>query len=183
MFEARQWSAAPTPKPARQRTRAPRTATAKPVQQPSVQPQTQPQAVATPAVPNPVSRFHASRSPLPTTPQALRTTYASRLRTGTTLLMQPILASSSSNVPGGRTGTRRCGLFAAYLHSHLNCLLLERHRPSPHRWRWPWREITVCSKQRASDTGVHLIASLHHGASSVARGRHPCIPKLGGTRA
>ena len=37
----------------------------------------------------------ASRASLPTAPQALHSTYASRLRTGSTLLMQPILAPSS----------------------------------------------------------------------------------------
>ncbi|KAL5482691.1 SFH1 [Sanghuangporus weigelae] len=52
-----------------------------------------------------------ARSPLPTTPQALTTSYPSRLRTGATLLMQPILASTSSgNLGTGRTGTRRGGI-------------------------------------------------------------------------
>ncbi|KAI0269983.1 hypothetical protein BC834DRAFT_581035 [Gloeopeniophorella convolvens] len=37
-----------------------------------------------------------SRTPLPTVPQALQSTYASRLRTGATLLMQPILSGSST---------------------------------------------------------------------------------------
>ncbi|TDL22170.1 SNF5-domain-containing protein [Rickenella mellea] len=50
------------------------------------------------------------RAPLPVTSQALHTTYASRLRTGTTLLMQPILATASSAVAGGRIGTRRGGI-------------------------------------------------------------------------
>ena len=43
---------------------------------------------------------------LATTPQALQTTYASRMRTGATLLMQPILASSSSNTTTAQTTTR-----------------------------------------------------------------------------
>jgi hypothetical protein len=36
------------------------------------------------------------RAPLPTTPQALQSTYASRLHTGATLLMQPILSGTST---------------------------------------------------------------------------------------
>ena len=49
---------------------------------------------------------HASRQPLPTTPQARISTYASRLRTGTTLLMQPILAPSSVAAVATRTSRR-----------------------------------------------------------------------------
>ncbi|KAI0635922.1 SNF5-domain-containing protein [Trametes polyzona] len=49
---------------------------------------------------------HSSRQPLPTTPQALHSTYASRLRTGTTLLMQPILAPSSIAAVASRTSRR-----------------------------------------------------------------------------
>lgn len=108
VFEARQWSATPNPKPPRQRNRAARTNTSTPVQQQAIQPHVQLQVPA--ATPAPANRYNTSRSPLPTAPQALRTTYASRLRTGTTLLMQPILASSSSAIPGGRTGTRRGGV-------------------------------------------------------------------------
>ena len=58
--------------------------------------------LAPPIAPNP------PRPPLPTTLQALQSTYASRLRTGATLLMQPILASSST--AGTRTATRRGGV-------------------------------------------------------------------------
>ena len=36
------------------------------------------------------------RAPLPTTPQALQSTYASRLQTGATLLVQPIISASST---------------------------------------------------------------------------------------
>ncbi|KAF8634169.1 hypothetical protein AX15_001036 [Amanita polypyramis BW_CC] len=54
-------------------------------QQPPVPPQ-----IVPPALPNP------PRPPLPTTPQALQSSYASRLRTGVSLLMQPIIASTSS---------------------------------------------------------------------------------------
>ncbi|KAI0833468.1 SNF5-domain-containing protein [Trametes gibbosa] len=49
---------------------------------------------------------HSSRQPLPTTPQALQSTYASRLRTGTTLLVQPILAPSSVAAVASRTSRR-----------------------------------------------------------------------------
>ncbi|KAI0367752.1 SNF5-domain-containing protein [Pilatotrama ljubarskyi] len=48
----------------------------------------------------------SSQQPLPTTPQALQSTYASRLRTGTTLLMQPILAPSSVAAVASRTSRR-----------------------------------------------------------------------------
>ncbi|KAI0671730.1 SNF5-domain-containing protein [Trametes maxima] len=49
---------------------------------------------------------HPSRQVLPTTPQALQSTYASRLKTGTTLLMQPILAPSSVAAVASRTQRR-----------------------------------------------------------------------------
>ena len=46
-------------------------------------------------------------TPLPSTPQALHTTYPSRLRTGSTLLMQPIIAApSASTLKAGRGGKR-----------------------------------------------------------------------------
>ncbi|OSD06576.1 SNF5-domain-containing protein [Trametes coccinea BRFM310] len=47
-----------------------------------------------------------SRQPLPTVPQALHSTYPSRLRTGATLLMQPILAPSSVAAIASRTSRR-----------------------------------------------------------------------------
>ncbi|KZV61172.1 SNF5-domain-containing protein [Peniophora sp. CONT] len=43
---------------------------------------------------------------LPTTPQAVQTTYGSRMRTGATLLMQPILGGSSSNTTAAQSSTR-----------------------------------------------------------------------------
>lgn len=55
-----------------------------------------------PVAPNP------PRPPLPTSLQALQSTYASRLRTGATLLMQPIIASTST--AGARTAIRRGGV-------------------------------------------------------------------------
>ncbi|KAI8980189.1 SNF5-domain-containing protein [Trametes punicea] len=52
------------------------------------------------------SQQQPSRQPLPTVPQALHSTYASRLRTGATLLMQPILAPSSIAAVASRTSRR-----------------------------------------------------------------------------
>lgn len=51
---------------------------------------------------------NAHRAALPTATQALHSTYASRLRTGATLLMQPILSSGSATAT--RTATRRGGV-------------------------------------------------------------------------
>jgi len=48
------------------------------------------------------------RPPLPTTSQALQSTYASRLKTGVSLLVQPILVSASSS--NTRAATRRGGV-------------------------------------------------------------------------
>lgn len=48
------------------------------------------------------------RPPVPTTQQALHSTYASRLRTGATLLMQPILPAASATTT--RATTRRGGV-------------------------------------------------------------------------
>ncbi|KAH9979909.1 hypothetical protein BGW80DRAFT_1271218 [Lactifluus volemus] len=63
-------------------------------------------APATPATPTPSVIPHiqplANRAPLATTPQAIQSTYASRLQTGVTLLVQPIL-SASSVVPAAST--------------------------------------------------------------------------------
>ncbi|KAF5360633.1 hypothetical protein D9756_005002 [Leucocoprinus leucothites] len=49
------------------------------------------------------------RPPLPSTPQAIHSTYASRLRTGATLLMQPTFASTTT-ATHSRTTTRRGGV-------------------------------------------------------------------------
>ncbi|KAK0202053.1 hypothetical protein DFS33DRAFT_1276830 [Desarmillaria ectypa] len=75
-------------------------------QQAAPQPPVQPAVIQAPPPPNP------PRSILPTTPQALVSTYSSRLKTGATLLMQPILASSSSNMAptSTRAATRRGGV-------------------------------------------------------------------------
>ncbi|KAF9492012.1 SWI-SNF chromatin remodeling complex, Snf5 subunit [Pleurotus eryngii] len=61
-----------------------------------------------PALPIPIPQPPTRRSILPTTRQAVYSTYSSRLRTGTTLLMQPILATTSSTAT--RTATRRGGV-------------------------------------------------------------------------
>ncbi|KAG6874108.1 hypothetical protein C0992_008069, partial [Termitomyces sp. T32_za158] len=74
------WSATPPPKnprTGRPRTRVP----AAPVPVPA---------------PAPVAPPNPPRPPIPTAPQALSSTYASRLRTGATLLMQPLLAAATA---------------------------------------------------------------------------------------
>jgi chromatin structure-remodeling complex subunit SFH1 len=48
-------------------------------------------------------RSARSRAPLPTIPQAIQSTYASRLQTGATLLVQPILSGSSGVVAAATT--------------------------------------------------------------------------------
>ena len=73
--------------------------TAPPVYQ---QPPVPVQPILPPAPPNP------PRPPLPTTPQGLQSTYAPRLRTGVSLLVQPTLASTSTTTT--RTSTRRGGV-------------------------------------------------------------------------
>lgn len=56
------------------------------------------------------SRAYPPRHPLPTVPQAFRTTYPSRLRTGATLLMQPILSSTSVAAAVATRSSRRGGV-------------------------------------------------------------------------
>lgn len=122
-FEPKQWTVTPNinkSSSTRTRNRNSRAATSTPVQnvnptaqqqplQPYVPP-VQPAAVpAAPTAPAPQA-YLPPRPALPTRPQALQTTYPSRLRTGATLLMQPILASSSTAVGTGRVGTRRGGV-------------------------------------------------------------------------
>ncbi|KAH7885438.1 hypothetical protein F5I97DRAFT_1810951 [Phlebopus sp. FC_14] len=66
-------------------------------------------AIPTPAAPAaPPGSLNPPPHPLPVVPQALHSTYASRLRTGTTLLMQPILNAGSSTT--ARASTRRGGM-------------------------------------------------------------------------
>lgn len=81
-------------------TATPTTYTPTPIHQQAAAIAMAPQANLVP--PNP------PRPPLPSTQQALQSTYASRLRTGATLLMQPILASASATTT--RAATRRGGV-------------------------------------------------------------------------
>ncbi|KAG1818496.1 uncharacterized protein BJ212DRAFT_95301 [Suillus subaureus] len=76
---------------------------AAPVYQPPPQP-VAPVQVAPPLPPNP------PRHPLPVASQALHSTYASRLRTGTTLLVQPVLTQPSAAAGNTRASTRRGGM-------------------------------------------------------------------------
>lgn len=106
------WSTTATPPPknpatAARSTRARNTRSAlagtpTPYTPPVYQPPLPAVPLAPPVAPNP------PRPPIPTTVQALQSTYASRLRTGATLVMQPIIASTST--AGTRTATRRGGV-------------------------------------------------------------------------
>lgn len=79
-----------------------------PIPAPQQQQQQQPYPPHYPAQPAP----NPPRAPLSTSTQALHSTYASRLRTGTTLLVQPVLASQTTTIGGGRDrgSTRRGGI-------------------------------------------------------------------------
>ena len=57
------------------------------------------------AVVPPPAAHNPPRPPIQTTPQAFQSSYASRMRTGVSLLMQPIIASSS-NTTSTRAATR-----------------------------------------------------------------------------
>ncbi|KDQ62602.1 hypothetical protein JAAARDRAFT_66294 [Jaapia argillacea MUCL 33604] len=123
----RNWSTSTTPPPRtpvpggqRTRTRATRSSnlapapTPQPIPQPTYSqvayqppPLTHPQPPLPPPL-NAPSKSHP-RAPLPTQPQALVSTYASRLRTGATLLMQPILSNPSEKTTGTTTRARRGG--------------------------------------------------------------------------
>ncbi|TFK24978.1 SNF5-domain-containing protein [Coprinopsis marcescibilis] len=54
------------------------------------------------------------KAPLPTTPQALQSTYASRMKTGVSLLMQPVFASTTSALLGGTGRPSRRGAVINY---------------------------------------------------------------------
>ncbi|KAJ8464080.1 hypothetical protein ONZ45_g17361 [Pleurotus djamor] len=96
-------------------TRSTRSRAGRPPNVPQPVPQYQPQPTYQPPQPInvipaiPTIKSNVPKPPLPTQPQAVTSTYASRLRTGTTLLMQPIL-SSSSTATTTRTATRRGGV-------------------------------------------------------------------------
>ncbi|KJA21212.1 hypothetical protein HYPSUDRAFT_42345 [Hypholoma sublateritium FD-334 SS-4] len=112
MKNLQNWSTTTTPPPKNpaQPTRSSRARTARSSalatpapQMPPVYQPPPPVVPVLPAVPpNP------PRPPLPTAAQAVQSTYASRLKTGATLLVQPILASTSSLT--SRTATRRGGV-------------------------------------------------------------------------
>ncbi|KAG6861555.1 hypothetical protein C0995_014851 [Termitomyces sp. Mi166 len=103
------WSATPPPKTTNARATRARTARSSnlappvPVYPAAIYP-THPAPAPAPV---PVVAPNPPRPPLPTAPQALSSTYASRLRTGATLLMQPILASTSAAAVGTRSTGRR----------------------------------------------------------------------------
>lgn len=63
-----------------------------------------PAVIAPPIAPNP------PKHPLPVAHQATHSTYASRLRTGATLLVQPILANPTTTTTTARASTRRGGM-------------------------------------------------------------------------
>src|SRR6202042_1951018 len=77
---------------------------------PTTRPYTPPtyQAPLPPAMPMSTLPPNPPRAPLPTTTQALHSTYASRLRTGATLLVQPIFPTGAATTT--RTATRRGGV-------------------------------------------------------------------------
>ncbi|OCH92628.1 SNF5-domain-containing protein [Obba rivulosa] len=118
------WSTSVTPPPTNGRTNPIRTRSrltrgstlATTVQSPattsSYQPPPPPAAPVPAPVPPPVYEAPSNppRTPLPSQPQALHSTYASRLRTGATLLMQPILSSSSVVAAAATRSSRRGGV-------------------------------------------------------------------------
>lgn len=110
------WATSSTPNPrastaasrTTRSTRATKTTTSREPNTPTPRPYTPP--VYQPPPPAPVSTLppNPPRPPLPTTTQALHSTYASRLRTGATLLVQPILPTGAATTT--RTATRRGGI-------------------------------------------------------------------------
>lgn len=70
-----------------------------------------PTYVQQPIAPVPVAPYippisNPPKAPLPTKPQALETSYSSRMKTGTSLLMQPVLQTTTQTLLGTRS-TRR----------------------------------------------------------------------------
>jgi chromatin structure-remodeling complex subunit SFH1 len=115
MNNIRQWSPSVTPPPGNRTNPARKTRTTKGsslAPTPTVQHTPLPPIPAPPVTSTSLSQPPAMapqdilKAPLPTTPQALQTTYPSRLRTGATLLMQPIFASTSSTAVATRTSRR-----------------------------------------------------------------------------
>ncbi|KAK7028161.1 Chromatin structure remodeling complex protein sfh1 [Paramarasmius palmivorus] len=112
------WSSTPTPpprtasagiRPSRARAGRPSnlTSTPTPAPVPVATPyRSLPQPQAVPVAASQPVQNAASRLVVPATSQALRTTYSSRLRTGATLLMQPIITTgSTSNAPSTSAAT------------------------------------------------------------------------------
>lgn len=110
----RTWSVSSTPPPTNGRTNPVRSTRSKQMRGSNL--------ASTPQVPNDQNRTQSAlpipslvstlpsadpRSPaIPAVPQAMHSTYASRLRTGTTLLMQPILVPASVQAVATRTSRR-----------------------------------------------------------------------------
>ncbi|KAG6332479.1 hypothetical protein ID866_6613 [Astraeus odoratus] len=105
------WSTTSTPRGSgsRARNRTNKTVPVAPaptyVPPPVYQPPPPPPVVAAPPPPPP--QPNPPKHPLPVVPQATHSAYASRLRTGATLLMQPILNSTTTTA---RASTRRSGM-------------------------------------------------------------------------
>ncbi|KAG6849280.1 hypothetical protein H0H93_009800 [Arthromyces matolae] len=64
--------------------------------------------------PAPIAPPNPPRPPIPTASQALQSTYSSRLRTGATLLVQPIIASTSTTTGGTTRASGRRGAVINY---------------------------------------------------------------------
>ncbi|EKM51678.1 uncharacterized protein PHACADRAFT_261963 [Phanerochaete carnosa HHB-10118-sp] len=125
MNNIRHWSNSVTPPPANGRTNPsrktraakgsslaatpqPSTSAYPPTIQTNIPRVATPNAMGMPAALAQDPRAYPPRSALPTNPQALRTSYASRLRTGATLLMQPVLSAPTAVAVATRS-TRRGG--------------------------------------------------------------------------
>ncbi|TFK52334.1 SNF5-domain-containing protein [Heliocybe sulcata] len=117
----RNWTASTTPPPKTpvpggsrpSRIRALRPSTFAPTSQPPArQTSHTPQPLTIPSTmpPAPGMKSNPSAAPLPTQTQALHTTYPSRLRTGATLLMQPIIQNIREAGTTTTTRTRRGGV-------------------------------------------------------------------------
>ena len=128
MSNIRQWSNSVTPPPTNGRTNPsrksrptkgsslaptsqPSTSSYQPAPPPTIPRVATPNTMGVPPAPPVIHdpRVYPPRPPLPTVPQAYRTTYPSRLRTGATLLMQPILSQPTAAAVATRS-SRRGGL-------------------------------------------------------------------------
>ncbi|KAJ2922462.1 hypothetical protein H1R20_g14637, partial [Candolleomyces eurysporus] len=67
-----------------------------------------------PVVPIPAVPPNPPKAPLSTTPQALQSTYASRMKTGASLLVQPIFNNNTTSLLGGVTRSSRRGAVINY---------------------------------------------------------------------